>query len=140
LGAQHCQLKAGSKIREIYGHDVIFERHRHRYEVNERFVEQLEQSGLVVSGRSADGQLVEVVELADHPWYVAVQFHPEFTSNPRDGHPLFTSFVAAALAHSGVKPEAEALQATQSPVTQSTVTQSTVTQSTVTQSQVTKAS
>lgn len=98
LGAQDCKLLKGSKAREIYGQDVIFERHRHRYEVNDQFVGDLEKAGLIFSGRSADESLVEVVELKDHPWFVACQFHPEFTSTPRDGHPLFTGFVEAGLA------------------------------------------
>ena len=97
LGAQDCQLMAGSNVRECYGQDVIVERHRHRYEVNNNLLPQLEAGGLKVSGRSADGALVEVVEAPDHPWFVACQFHPEFTSTPRDGHPLFSGFVKAAL-------------------------------------------
>jgi len=100
LGAQQCRLAAGSKAHELYGQDVISERHRHRYEVNNRFLDALEQAGLVVSGRSLDGQLVEMIELRDHPWFVACQFHPEFTSNPRDGHPLFSGFVRQARAQS----------------------------------------
>ncbi|OHV13851.1 CTP synthase [Kushneria phosphatilytica] len=99
LGGQSCNLKAGSKAREIYGAETIVERHRHRYEINEQFIDDLERAGLVISGRSVDNALVEMVELADHPWYVACQFHPEFTSTPRDGHPLFTGFVNAALTH-----------------------------------------
>lgn len=99
LGGQECHLKAGTHAREAYGEAVILERHRHRYEVNNQFVEALEKAGLVISGKSADDSLVEMVELPDHPWYVACQFHPEFTSTPRDGHPLFTGFVNAALAH-----------------------------------------
>ncbi|HSX69409.1 MAG TPA: gamma-glutamyl-gamma-aminobutyrate hydrolase family protein, partial [Pseudomonas sp.] len=91
------QLMAGSNVRECYGQDVIVERHRHRYEVNNNLLPQLEAGGLKVSGRSADGALVEVVEAPDHPWFVACQFHPEFTSTPRDGHPLFSGFVKAAL-------------------------------------------
>ena len=96
LGAQPAYLTKGSKLAEIYGSEEINERHRHRYEVNENYVEQLEKSGLKISGRSSQNNLVETVEIPDHPWYIAVQFHPEFTSTPRDGHPLFTSFVAAA--------------------------------------------
>jgi len=96
LGAQHATLKSDSKLAEIYASTDINERHRHRYEVNENYVEQLEQCGLKISGRSQANNLVETVELPDHPWFIGVQFHPEFTSTPRDGHPLFTSFVAAA--------------------------------------------
>lgn len=99
LGAQECRLVAGSKAREIYGADVIVERHRHRYEVNNNYVDQMQKAGLRIGGWSADDTLVEVVELPDHPWFVACQFHPEFTSTPRDGHPLFSSFVKAALAN-----------------------------------------
>lgn len=101
LGAQDCVLTEGSTISQCYGKPIIRERHRHRYEVNNHFVPQLEQAGLRVAGRSTDGKLVEVVEVPDHPWFVACQFHPEFTSTPRDGHPLFTGFVEAALNHAG---------------------------------------
>jgi CTP synthase len=97
LGAQACHLEPGSRVRELYGRDEIIERHRHRYEVNNNYLPSLEAAGLRVSGRSADRSLVEVVEIPDHPWFVACQFHPEFTSSPRDGHPLFTGFIAAAL-------------------------------------------
>ena len=90
----------------MYGQDVIFERHRHRYEVNNQFVGDLENAGLIFSGRSADESLVEMVELKDHPWFVACQFHPEFTSTPRDGHPLFTGFVEAGLARKAVNKDA----------------------------------
>lgn len=96
LGSQNCNLKENTKAREIYGKAVIQERHRHRYEVNNHLRPQLEEAGLVVSGLSADNQLVEMIEIPDHPWFVAGQFHPEFNSTPRDGHPLFQSFVAAA--------------------------------------------
>ena len=97
LGAQECRLEKGSKVREIYGEDVIVERHRHRYEVNNHYLDQLRHAGLVIGGWSADDTLVEVVELPEHPWFVACQFHPEFTSTPRDGHPLFISYIKAAL-------------------------------------------
>ncbi|MCH8163123.1 MAG: CTP synthase [Proteobacteria bacterium] len=96
LGGQQCQLLEGSRVRELYGQDVITERHRHRYEFNNRYKTQLEEAGMNFTGLSMDGQLVEIIELADHPWFVACQFHPEFTSTPRDGHPLFSGFVAAA--------------------------------------------
>ncbi|HET8729950.1 MAG TPA: CTP synthase [Moraxellaceae bacterium] len=101
LGAQECRLEQGTKSRELYGQDVIVERHRHRYEVNNNYLPQLEKAGLTISGRSIDNNLVEMVEIADHPWFVACQFHPEFTSSPRDGHPLFSGFVKAALKHAG---------------------------------------
>ena len=96
LGSQNCNLKANTKARETYGADVISERHRHRYEVNNHFIPKLEEAGLIISGLSADNQLVEMIELPNHPWFVAGQFHPEFNSTPRDGHPLFQGFVAAA--------------------------------------------
>ncbi|HBX40341.1 MAG TPA: CTP synthase, partial [Marinobacter adhaerens] len=98
LGAQDCVLTEGSTIANCYGKKTIRERHRHRYEVNNHFLPKLEEAGLQISGRSTDGRLVEVVEAPDHPWFVACQFHPEFTSTPRDGHPLFKGFVEAALA------------------------------------------
>jgi len=99
LGAQNCRLQAGSKIADVYGQEVISERHRHRYEVNDGYVNKLEEAGLIFAGRSEDGSLVETIELADHPWFVACQFHPEFTSTPRNGHPLFSAFVEAANTH-----------------------------------------
>ena len=97
LGAQQCRLQEGSLAHQCYQQDVITERHRHRYEVNNTFVEQLEAVGLKFSGRSMDASLVEMVEIADHPWFVACQFHPEFTSTPRAGHGLFEGFVGAAV-------------------------------------------
>ncbi|MGI9262359.1 MAG: CTP synthase, partial [Woeseiaceae bacterium] len=106
LGAQEIQLHEGSLAATIYGENTIHERHRHRYEVNNHYRKRLEDAGLRFSGVSVD-DLVEVVELPDHPWFVASQFHPEFTSNPRDGHPLFTSFIrATVLAHGGTLPKA----------------------------------
>lgn len=96
LGAQLCHLKAGSKVREMYGSATIKERHRHRYEVNNNLLPQIEKAGLKVTGLSADKKLVEIVENPNHPWFVAAQFHPEFTSTPRDGHALFEGFVKAA--------------------------------------------
>ncbi|VAX03623.1 CTP synthase [hydrothermal vent metagenome] len=100
LGGQVCVLAEGSRAREMYGKERIVERHRHRYEFNNTYLDRLTEAGLVISGRSADGSLVEVVELADHPWFIACQFHPEFTSTPRNGHPLFSGFVQAAREHS----------------------------------------
>jgi CTP synthase len=97
LGGQECELKAGSLARSIYGADRIVERHRHRYEVNNHYLQRLQEAGLSVSGRSLSGDLCEMVEIPGHPWFVGVQFHPEFTSTPRGGHPLFKSFVQAAL-------------------------------------------
>ncbi|WP_057832397.1 CTP synthase [Colwellia sp. TT2012] len=94
LGAQLCHLMKGTKVYDVYGSETIKERHRHRYEVNNNYREQLNQAGLVFSGLSADKTLVEVIEIPDHPWFIAGQFHPEFNSTPRDGHPLFESFIA----------------------------------------------
>jgi CTP synthase len=96
LGGQTCHLLDGTRARAIYGKESIVERHRHRYEFNNNYREQLSAAGLIFSGLSEDRSLVEMVELPNHPWFVACQFHPEFTSNPRDGHPLFSGFVAAA--------------------------------------------
>jgi CTP synthase len=95
LGAQECRLVQGSMAQTIYGKDTIMERHRHRYEFNNNYLERLTKAGLRFAGFSGDG-LVEMIELPGHPWFVACQFHREFTSNPRDGHPLFTGFVRAA--------------------------------------------
>lgn len=99
LGGQYCQLMPNSKAFASYQKEGIVERHRHRYEVNNELIPQLIDKGLIVSGRSQDGNLVEMIELGDHPWFVACQFHPEFTSSPRKGHPLFMDFVKAAVAH-----------------------------------------
>ena len=100
LGAQEVELKAGSLAAKIYGSELIRERHRHRYEVNNNYVPALEKAGLVIGGVSAGRErLVETIELSNHPWFFACQFHPEFTSNPRQGHPLFTAFIKAALAN-----------------------------------------
>jgi len=99
LGGQRCELKEGSLSAEIYGASSVVERHRHRYEFNNNYREVLEQKGLTLSGLSEDGSLVEMIELKEHPWFVACQFHPEFTSRPREGHPLFTSYIGAALAY-----------------------------------------
>ena len=98
LGSQVCHLIPGSKASQIYGAEQIEERHRHRFEVNNNFLPKLKEAGLVIGGLSADKTLVETVELPEHPWFFASQFHPEFTSTPRDGHPLFQGFVAAATA------------------------------------------
>ena len=98
LGAQEVVLGAGTRARDIFSKDVIMERHRHRYEFNNNYLDRFTHAGLRFSGFSRDG-LVEVIELNNHPWFVATQFHPEFTSTPRDGHPLFTGFIRAARAH-----------------------------------------
>jgi len=97
LGGQACKLLPGTLARRVYGQNEIIERHRHRYEFNNVYRDVLEKAGLTIGGTSQDGGLVEMVEIADHPWFLACQFHPEFTSTPRDGHPLFTSFVEAAV-------------------------------------------
>ena len=97
LGSQPCQLAEGSVVRKLYNKSVINERHRHRYEVNSQFMEPLVAAGLRVSGRSLDNRLVEMVEIPGHRWFVGCQFHPEFTSTPRDGHPLFNGFIEAAI-------------------------------------------
>ena len=100
LGSQLCHLKEGSKVAQMYGSTEIHERHRHRYEVNNTLRQKVEEAGLTISGLSSDKQLVEVIEIENHPWFVAGQFHPEFNSTPRDGHPLFTGFIAAASEYS----------------------------------------
>ncbi|MDF2939493.1 MAG: synthase [Gammaproteobacteria bacterium] len=97
LGGQTCVLTPGTLASKMYAKDSIVERHRHRYEVNNHYLAQIEAAGIKVAGRSEDGKLVEMIELPNHPWFVACQFHPEFTSTPRDGHPLFIGFVKAAL-------------------------------------------
>jgi len=99
LGSQACQLEEGSLARSLYGKAVIHERHRHRYEMNNQLIDKLVAMGLRISGRSVDGRLVEMVEIPEHRWFVGCQFHPEFTSTPRDGHPLFNGFVHAAIAY-----------------------------------------
>lgn len=96
LGGQKCSLVSGSIARQAYGKDVITERHRHRYEFNNRYLDVLTEAGLKVAGKSLDGRLVEIIEISDHPWFVACQFHPEFTSTPRSGHALFSGFISAA--------------------------------------------
>lgn len=102
LGAQACRLLKNSRAENIYGAELIHERHRHRYEVNNNYLSQLEVAGVVFSGLSAQDGLVEMIELKDHPWFVACQFHPEFASTPRNGHPLFSSFIGAASGEVGV--------------------------------------
>jgi CTP synthase len=109
LGVYPCRLSPGTMGHQLYGDAVIYERHRHRYEFNGKYREQLERAGLVISGTSPDGSLVEIVEMADHPWFVAVQFHPEFKSKPTAAHPLFSGLVAAAVErHAGSAWVAEA--------------------------------
>jgi CTP synthase len=103
LGAQKCRLEPDSLAYSLYQKDVITERHRHRYEFNNNYIETLEKAGMIFSGKSMDGRLVEFIELADHPWFLACQFHPEFTSTPRKGHPLFSGFIEAAAKQKGNK-------------------------------------
>jgi len=107
LGAQDIHLKPGTRYRSICNADVIRERHRHRYEFNNNYMRRLEERGLVFSGLSTGG-LVEVIELPEHPWFIACQFHPEFTSTPRDGHPMFTDYINAALTHRATRQAAAA--------------------------------
>jgi CTP synthase len=97
LGGQECRLREGSLARKLYGKEVIVERHRHRYEFNNRYRDVMQKNGMLLSGLSMDEMLVEMIELPGHPWFIGCQFHPEFTSNPREGHPLFTGFIEAAL-------------------------------------------
>jgi CTP synthase len=97
LGGQRCKLREGSLARQLYGHEIITERHRHRYEFNNNYRDDMQKHGMVLSGLSMDETLVEMIELPNHPWFLGCQFHPEFTSTPRAGHPLFTGFIEAAL-------------------------------------------
>jgi CTP synthase len=99
LGDWPCELVPGTKAHEAYGRDRIDERHRHRYEFNPEYRDRLTEAGLVISGVSPDGRLVEIVEVADHPWFVACQFHPEFASTPFEPAPLFVHFIQAAVKH-----------------------------------------
>ena len=99
LGGQQCRLAPDSLARQVYGQDVVSERHRHRYEFNNHYLASLESAGLKFCGASLDGKLVEAIEIPGHPWFLACQFHPEFTSTPRRGHPLFIGFIRAAREH-----------------------------------------
>ena len=101
LGRYPCKLMAGTRSSAAYGEELIYERHRHRYEFCNRYRQQMQDAGLTLAGLSPDGELVEIVELADHPWFVGVQFHPEFKSRPNRPHPLFFQFVKASIAHRG---------------------------------------
>jgi CTP synthase len=100
LGACPCVLKKGSAAFDAYGKDEVSERHRHRFEYNNKYRERLEEAGLIVSGTNPESDLVEIVEVKEHPWYVGVQFHPEFQSKPNKAHPLFAAFIEASLSHS----------------------------------------
>ena len=97
LGAQPATVKKGTLAHKVYGKDTVAERHRHRYEVNNHYVPRLEQAGLTISAKTKTEDLTEIAELEGHPFFIGVQFHPEFTSTPREGHPLFKSFIRAAL-------------------------------------------
>jgi CTP synthase len=99
LGAYACKLKKGSKAHHIYGDTLIHERHRHRYEFNNKYLDQMEEAGMKAAGINPDSGLVEVVELKDHPWFVGVQYHPELRSTVQNPHPLFSKFVGAAMEH-----------------------------------------
>jgi CTP synthase len=105
LGAYPCRLTAGSLARQAYSCDEISERHRHRYEFNNAYLKRLEKQGMVFSGMSPTGDLVEIIELKDHPWFLGCQFHPEFKSRPMAPHPLFRDFIRAALEYSKQKPK-----------------------------------
>ena len=108
LGGQLCKLREDSLAARVYGSTEVIERHRHRFEFNDNYANQLVEAGMVISARSDDEHgLVEMIELPEHPWFVGCQFHPEYTSNPRDGHPLFSSFVSAALVHNAIRQSAE---------------------------------
>ena len=119
LGAQQCRLSQDSLAHAMYGQDMILERHRHRYEFNNNFMAALAGAGLSFSGKSADGKLVEVIELPDHPWFIGCQFHPEFTSTPRAGHPLFAGFVHAARHRRYAPPAADSGACRHRPVSES---------------------
>jgi len=109
LGAYPCALAEGSLARKVYNRQKVSERHRHRYEFNNAYRDQLEKAGMLCSGTSPDGSLVEMVELPDHPWFIGSQFHPEFRSRPMECHPLFKGFVRAALAERSRRREAPLL-------------------------------
>ncbi len=104
LGGQICHLLRNTRVRELYNQETIVERHRHRYEFNNHYRKRLEDKGLIVAGLSTDEKLVEIIEIPDHPWFVGCQFHPEFTSTPRDGHPLFSGFIKAAMEYRAASP------------------------------------
>ena len=113
LGADPIKLHDGTRAREIYGEAVIYQRHRHRYEVNNMLRRRLEDDGLVCSGTSPDERLVEIVELPEHPFYIASQFHPEFNSRPTRPEPLFREFVGAAARHAGARSDSPATEETE---------------------------
>src|SRR5581483_2995587 len=116
LGVYPCQLQPGTRARGAYGESIIFERHRHRFEFNNDYRERLAGQGLIFSGLSPDGRLVEIAEVADHPWMVGTQYHPEFKSRPNRPHPLFRDFLGAVIATADVRPCEVADAATAAPV------------------------
>ena len=103
LGVWPCRLITRTRAAAAYGTAIIYERHRHRFEFNNEYRDLLQEGGLVLSGLSPDGRLVEIVELAEHPWFLGTQFHPEFKSRPNQPHPLFRDFVGAAITHKGAR-------------------------------------
>ena len=107
LGGQKCQLEVNTLAHHLYQQNVISERHRHRYEFNNHYLSVFAESGMMFSGKSTDGQLVEMIEIPSHPWFLACQFHPEFTSTPRGGHPVFSGFVEAAAIYKKTKESPE---------------------------------
>ena len=107
LGLYAAKLAEGSRVRKLYGEELVYERHRHRWEVNNRYRKDLEGAGMRLSGLSPDGELVEYIELIDHPYFVATQAHPEFKSRPDQPHPLFVGLIQAALAHESVATSTE---------------------------------
>jgi len=111
LGAYPCILQDDSLAVKLYGRKKISERHRHRYEFNNDYIESFTTTGMVLSGRSPDGKLVEIIELKDHPWFLGCQFHPEFKSRPMDGHPLFKGFIKAALQNRQILKEVPRIKA-----------------------------
>ena len=120
LGLYPCRLLPGSRAQRAYGEEVVYERHRHRFEFNNEYREVFQEAGVVFSGLSPNGRLVEIVELRDHPWFVASQFHPEFRSRPNRAHPLFRDFMAAAIRQSGI--DQMELEPTAEPATERSVT------------------
>ena len=119
LGAQKCLLESDSTIFECYGKQEIVERHRHRYEFNNNYGDRLSAAGMKLVGKSTDGMLVEVIEISDHPWFIGCQFHPEFTSKPREGHPLFTGFIKAAIARREHRSDDTSISSVHQPVSAS---------------------
>lgn len=118
LGGQLCKLQEGSLAAKMYGSTEVVERHRHRFEFNNNYTNRLVSAGMVISARSNDDHgLVEMMEINDHPWFVGCQFHPEYTSNPRDGHPLFTGFINAALDFQKAGVEENSAESTKTPDT-----------------------